>query len=110
MVGLHVLDSTRGFCNCVISLLGTPRPAGCDTGILSVSMWVRSVHGLGSRMAVTGALHTKARQLDYLGGVRRFPVPDDRVSWTVEYEEYRPVNHTSPHVLKGPVWADVDIR
>lgn len=55
-------------------------------------------------------LHTKARQETYQGGVRRFPVPDDRVPWSVDWPEYRPVDYTAPSVLAGPVWADVDFR
>lgn len=58
----------------------------------------------------TVALHTKARQAEYLGGVRRFPVPDDKVQWSVDWPEYQPVDYTAPVVLKGPVWADPDIR
>ena len=58
----------------------------------------------------TVALHTKARQAEYLGGVRRFPVPDDKVQWSVDWPEYQPVDYTAPSVLKGPVWADPDIR
>ena len=47
---------------------------------------------------------------DYQDGVKRFPVPEDKVLWSVEWPEYKPVDHTSPHVLKGPVWADPDFR
>ena len=55
------------------------------------------------------SLHTKARQ-EYRGGVKRFPVPDDKVPWSVDWPEYQPVDYTAPSVLKGPVWADPDIR
>ena len=55
-------------------------------------------------------MHIKARQLEYQGGVQRFPVPDDKVSWSVDWPEYQPVDYTAPVVLKGPVWADPDFR
>ena len=55
-------------------------------------------------------MHIKARQLDYQGGMQRFPVPDDKVSWSVDWPEYHPVDYTAPVVLKGPVWADPDFR
>lgn len=40
----------------------------------------------------------------------RFPVPDDRIQWTVPYPEYDPDDFTMPHILKGPAWADPNIR
>lgn len=62
-------------------------------------------------MASGGAqIHYKARQAEYQGGVKRLPVPDDKVRWSTECPEYAPVDYTSPFVLKGPVWADPDIR
>lgn len=55
-------------------------------------------------------LHIKARQAEYQGKVKRFPVPDDKVPWSVTWGEYSPVDYTAEVVLKGPVWADPDIR
>lgn len=53
-------------------------------------------------------IHVKARCEIYpRSNVKRFPVPDDKVPWDVNWPEYRPVNHTSESVLKKPVWADV---
>lgn len=40
--------------------------------------------------------------------IKRFIVPDDKVSWSTEFTEYAPVNYTSPHI-NGKVWADPDI-
>ena len=54
--------------------------------------------------------HYKARTEEYQGGIKRFPVPDDKVDWSIEWPEYSPVDYTAPHILKGPVWADPDIR
>eukprot|EP00731_Ephydatia_muelleri_P023488 Em0015g1071a len=55
-------------------------------------------------------LHVKARQAEYQGKVKRFPVPDEKVPWSVAWAEYSPVDYTAEVVLKGPVWADPDIR
>ncbi|XP_063363842.1 ADP-ribose pyrophosphatase, mitochondrial [Cydia amplana] len=40
--------------------------------------------------------------------VERFPVPDDKVSWAVDYKEYRPRNHTAQSI-HGKPWADPEI-
>ncbi|XP_029650951.1 ADP-ribose pyrophosphatase, mitochondrial isoform X2 [Octopus sinensis] len=42
--------------------------------------------------------------------IYRFDVPDDKVSWDVEYKEYQPVDYTAESVLQQPPWADPDIR
>ena len=42
--------------------------------------------------------------------VKRTAVPDDRVPWSVAWEDYSPVDHTSQSVLDMPVWADKDFR
>ena len=54
-------------------------------------------------------IHVKARTLEYLGGPKRFPVPDDKVPWSAPWDEYDPTDYTAP-VLKGASWADPDIR
>ena len=41
---------------------------------------------------------------------KRFVVPDDKVKWNVEFNNYSPVDYTAEAVSKGPVWADPDIR
>jgi hypothetical protein len=33
-------------------------------------------------------------------------VPDELADWSKPYEDYKPVEHTSPIVLANPVWAD----
>ena len=50
------------------------------------------------------------RLFEYQGGIKRFPVPEDKVSWQVEWKDYQPVDYTAPVVLKMPVWADPDFR
>jgi ADP-ribose pyrophosphatase len=59
-------------------------------------------------MATTVTTHRQP--LEYLGGVRRFPVPEDKIPWSVDYPGYHPVDYTAPRVLSRPVWADPDIR
>lgn len=68
----------------------------------SVCFPVREVYNM--------AMVNNCRLHDYQDGVKRFPVPEDKVSWSVDWPEYKPVDHTSPHVLKGPIWADLDFR
>ena len=46
----------------------------------------------------------------YAGGIERFPVPNNKVSWSIEWTEYNPVDYTAPVVDKMPVWADIDFR
>lgn len=56
------------------------------------------------------AVTTHKQPLEYLGGVRRFAVSEDKVSWSTDYPEYQPVDYTAPRVLAQPAWADPDIR
>ena len=56
------------------------------------------------------AVTTHRQPLEYLGGVRRFPVSEDKVPWSKEYPEYQPVDYTAPRVVAGPAWADPDVR
>ncbi|EZA58090.1 ADP-ribose pyrophosphatase, mitochondrial [Ooceraea biroi] len=55
-------------------------------------------------------LHQKCRQGIYpSSNAKRFEVPDEKVSWTVEYPEYKPVACTAA-VLQGKPWADPEIN
>lgn len=40
--------------------------------------------------------------------VRRFPVPDELIPWSVEYLEYKPIFYESDVLLEKP-WADPKI-
>ncbi|KOC67331.1 ADP-ribose pyrophosphatase, mitochondrial [Habropoda laboriosa] len=54
-------------------------------------------------------IHYKCRQGFYpSSNVNRFDVPENKVSWNIEYAEYKPVEYTAP-VLKGKPWADPEI-
>ncbi|KAJ6657510.1 hypothetical protein lerEdw1_002445 [Lerista edwardsae] len=55
-------------------------------------------------------LHNKARTSPYPGSkVERDQVPNDKVDWLVEWEDYSPVEYTARSVLAGPKWADPEI-
>ncbi|XP_076456247.1 transient receptor potential cation channel subfamily M member-like 2 isoform X2 [Babylonia areolata] len=52
-------------------------------------------------------LHVVSRSPVYpMSFVGRFPVPDEKVPWEVEFEEYDPVSYTSQTILAGPSYAD----
>ncbi|XP_053108255.1 ADP-ribose pyrophosphatase, mitochondrial isoform X2 [Hemicordylus capensis] len=56
------------------------------------------------------SLHSKARTSPYPGSkVERSHVPNDKVDWLVEWEDYSPVEYTANSVLAGPKWADPEI-
>lgn len=50
-------------------------------------------------------LHRRAR-LDhpfYLQfGIHKFPVPDDKVLWNIQFSDYKPVEFTHPRILEQP--------
>ena len=81
---------------CVQLLSGLPR----------VGFNARSTH----RGATLMAAMNNCRLHEYRGGIKRFPVPEDKISWQVEWSEYSPVDYTAPVVLSMPVWADPDFR
>ncbi|KAM9033166.1 ADP-ribose pyrophosphatase, mitochondrial-like isoform X1 [Sarcophilus harrisii] len=57
-----------------------------------------------------GSLHRRARASPYpRSTVERSHVPDDKVSWLVEWRDYKPVEYTAPSILAGPSWADPQI-
>jgi ADP-ribose pyrophosphatase len=53
-------------------------------------------------------VHMKCRNGSYLNGPARSHVPDDKVSWNVEFPGYTPVIHYDEKLCgtKLPVWAD----
>ncbi|XP_028599721.2 ADP-ribose pyrophosphatase, mitochondrial isoform X1 [Podarcis muralis] len=55
-------------------------------------------------------LHDKARTSPYPGSnIERSRVPNDKVDWSTEWEDYSPVEYTAQSVLAGPKWADPEI-
>ncbi|XP_076473042.1 ADP-ribose pyrophosphatase, mitochondrial-like [Babylonia areolata] len=87
-----------------------PSANGWDLGCCQLA---KGMGGSASKPTVPRSrLHTNARCEIYPGSkdVRRFKVPDDKVAWRTRFPDYKPVDYTSPGVLAGPVWADVDVR
>ncbi|XP_075993162.1 ADP-ribose pyrophosphatase, mitochondrial [Genypterus blacodes] len=61
-------------------------------------------------MTSSATPHIKSRCSQYpQSTIKRFPVPDDKVSWLQVWPQYNPVSHTDPAVTKKPTWADPDI-
>lgn len=55
--------------------------------------------------------YSKARTSPYPGSkVQRSQVPNEKVDWLVEWQDYNPVEYTAVSVLAGPKWADPQIR
>ncbi|KAM4852552.1 ADP-ribose pyrophosphatase, mitochondrial-like [Thomomys bottae] len=62
-------------------------------------MWDPNVAGENS--------HRNARMSPYPGSqVERYCVPNEKVSWLVEWRDYSPVEYTANAVLARPQWAD----
>ncbi|KAL9974194.1 hypothetical protein ACROYT_G011206 [Oculina patagonica] len=65
---------------------------------------------LDLRPVAPAFIHQKARAIPYPQcAEKRFPVPDDKVPWEVDFPDYSPVSYTAPVVLKKPSWADPDL-
>ncbi|XP_072298647.1 ADP-ribose pyrophosphatase, mitochondrial [Eucyclogobius newberryi] len=61
-------------------------------------------------MTSSDVLHVKSRCPQYPGSnVKRYPVSDDKVTWSKSWPEYSPVSHINPAVAKKPCWADPEI-
>ncbi|XP_023946245.1 ADP-ribose pyrophosphatase, mitochondrial isoform X2 [Bicyclus anynana] len=57
----------------------------------------------------TMSIHFKCRSRLYpRSNVERFPVPDEKVPWFVEYKDYKPSTYNSPSI-EGKPWADNEI-
>jgi len=55
-------------------------------------------------------VHQKCRQSLYpFSNVKRFAVSEEKVPWTIDYPEYKPVAYTAS-VLEGKPWADPEIN
>lgn len=102
----------------VISLIQTPSPNRTTSIYFGMAVFCccRNNGRSNSYKIVEGnsiVTHTKARSAHYDandGGVDRFVVSDDLVSWDVPYMGYKPVNYTTKNILEDkPVWADPDV-
>lgn len=66
---------------------------------------------MSSSNGAKGNSHNKARTSPYPGSkVQRSQVPNEKVGWFVEWQDYNPVEYTAVSVLAGPRWADPQIR
>lgn len=55
-------------------------------------------------------IHKKCRNSIYpSSNIQRFTVPDDKISWDVNFPEYSPVIYSS-RTLQGKSWADPSIE
>ncbi|CAN8209293.1 unnamed protein product [Coccothraustes coccothraustes] len=55
--------------------------------------------------------HRKALTSPYPGShIERSQVPEDKVGWLTEWEDYNPVEYTAKSVLARPNWADPQIN
>lgn len=70
--------------------------------------------------AVKPRTHTTCRSIDSSNlvsyqvssnekSVKRPIVPENMVSWNVDFPGYEPIKYTSPIVLDGPSWADPNV-
>ena len=53
--------------------------------------------------------HLACVNATYQNGPARYPVPQEKIPWSIDFTDYKPVQYTAPVVLKGPVWADKNI-
>ena len=91
----------------MVFILGVPASILC-----MLSLGLKLLSPKTQAMSSLASLHVKARLPEYPGatGTRRLEVPDDKVSWSVEWVDYKPAEYTAPVVKQGPVWADPDIK
>ena len=54
-------------------------------------------------------LHTKCGGR-YAGGVKRVPVPDEKVNWSIDWPEYKPLDYTVPRKQVHSSRIDSDYR
>ena len=69
--------------------------------LLSVFMIRSSVIMITTHIKCRGGLYPRSN-------IERFPVPDDKISWSSDYKEYIPQNYTAPGI-HGKPWADPNI-
>ncbi|CAH2308050.1 ADP-ribose pyrophosphatase, mitochondrial isoform X1 [Pelobates cultripes] len=97
-VGCLAVWMWRGL-TCAVTTVTITAALAAMGSILS-SYWF---HKSNSSMAA----HVKALTSPYPGSqVNRWPVPSEKVSWSIEWPEYKPVEYTAPSVLAQPPWAD----
>nr|XP_056711555.1 ADP-ribose pyrophosphatase, mitochondrial [Euleptes europaea] len=107
-VTFSAVTAQSSYCRCPHPLFQSARnKAKCSPSVF----WT---HSNAARMSCYKGpkenLHNKARTTPYPGSkVERSEVPNDKVDWSTEWEEYSPVEYTACSVLAGPQWADPEI-
>lgn len=88
------------------------RSTGCPAYRNSFSSyWIHlNCNIMSGSKCIKGNSHSKARTSPYPGSkVERSQVPNEKVGWLVEWQDYNPVEYTAVSVLAGPMWADPQI-
>ncbi|XP_057402258.1 ADP-ribose pyrophosphatase, mitochondrial [Balaenoptera acutorostrata] len=89
--------------------LGRCSIAACSNSFSSCGFHLNSNTMSGSNGTKENS-HNKARTSPYPGSkVQRSQVPNEKVGWLVEWQDYNPVEYTAVSVLAGPRWADPQI-
>ncbi|XP_060003528.1 ADP-ribose pyrophosphatase, mitochondrial isoform X2 [Lagenorhynchus albirostris] len=89
--------------------LGRCSIAACSNSFSSCGFHLNSNMMSGSDGTKENS-HNKARTSPYPGSkVQRSQVPNEKVGWLVEWQDYNPVEYTAVSVLAGPRWADPQI-
>src|ERR1700744_3713274 len=61
-------------------------------------------------MSLSIGLHLLRQRLHESIPYRRIAIPQDKISWSVEWREYNPPEDTSPKILDDqPAWADAEL-
>ncbi|CAF1138387.1 unnamed protein product [Rotaria sp. Silwood1] len=58
----------------------------------------RSINRTNTRLKT----HYKCRSLVYDNEAKRFSVPDDKVSWNVDFPDYKPIEYTTTKIQRNP--------
>ncbi|KAG3264502.1 hypothetical protein H1C71_000786 [Ictidomys tridecemlineatus] len=111
MVGRHLAKTLATVSLSVTLASGAVRPSSCPSILASGSPFSSCEFPLNFIMLgwnlTEENLHKKSRTSPYPGSnVERSKVPDEKVSWLVEWPEYSPVEYTAGAVLALPAWAD----
>jgi len=105
----------------ILSFLHLVRPGLClERAVGTIWMTMSSVHtkcrnvekAVGTIWMTMSSFHTKCRNVDKpypaSENIHRISVPDEKVPWTREWNDYSPIDYTDPKI-EGKDWADPGI-
>ncbi|KAL0993638.1 hypothetical protein UPYG_G00110930 [Umbra pygmaea] len=99
-----------GFQYCLCTSQIRPHISCTTSQIPARSMKSLSTSACSAFTMSSTAPHVKSRCPQYPSSeIKRFPVPDDKVDWKIDWPLYKPETYTAPAVLNKPEWADPDI-